>query len=188
MSDPELAAWYASGADYPTIVGALCIAPFACIAFPWFIGVIRDQLAELEDQFFATVFFGRGLLFVAMFFAAVAVGGSLEISSPHLHDPAPTAERVSLIQSIGYTLMFVFAARVAAVFIISTATVGLRAHVFPRWLGVVGLVIGVTLLFGVNFLDWTVLLLPLWVTLVSVLILARESTRRRRRRAMTPAR
>lgn len=187
MSDTEITAWFASGADYPSIVGALYMAPFAGIAFLWFIGVIRDQLGEREDQFFATVFFGSGVLFVAMFFAAVAVTGSIEISYRYLHDPAPTADEVASIQALGYTLMFVFATRVAAVFIISTATVGLRAHVFPRWFGLIGVAIGVGLLLGVNFLDWSVLLLPLWVAMVSLLILTRERQRRDRRVAEAAA-
>ena len=47
---------------------ALTLMPFAGIAFLWFVGVIRDQLGSLEDQFFSTVFFGSSLLFLAMVF------------------------------------------------------------------------------------------------------------------------
>jgi hypothetical protein len=38
----------------------------------WFIGVLRDRLGQLEDRFFATVFFGSGLLFLAMLFTSAA--------------------------------------------------------------------------------------------------------------------
>ena len=54
--------------------------PFAGIAFLWFIGVLRDRLGELEDRFFATVFFGSGLLFLAMLFASAAVAGGIIIA------------------------------------------------------------------------------------------------------------
>ncbi|ANS25573.1 hypothetical protein R1CP_04180 [Rhodococcus opacus] len=37
------------------ITAALILAPFAGIAFLWFIGVIRDRLGDLEDRFFSTV-------------------------------------------------------------------------------------------------------------------------------------
>ena len=47
--------------------------PFAGIAFLWFIGVLRDRLGHQEDSFFATVFFGSALLFLAMLFASAAV-------------------------------------------------------------------------------------------------------------------
>jgi hypothetical protein len=45
---------------------ALNMAPFAGIAFLWFIGVIRDRVGDLEDRFFSSVFFGSGLLFLAL--------------------------------------------------------------------------------------------------------------------------
>ena len=73
MTDAEVAAWFESGQDFLVLVGALYMAPFAGIAFLWFIAVIRDQLGEREDKFFGTVFLGSGLLFVAMYFVAVAV-------------------------------------------------------------------------------------------------------------------
>src|SRR5215471_11506622 len=59
---------------------ALNLVPFAGLAFLWFIGVLRDRLGSREDQFFATVFLGSGLLFLAMLFAAAAVAGALIIS------------------------------------------------------------------------------------------------------------
>jgi hypothetical protein len=45
------------------------LAPFAGMAFLWSIGVLRNRLDELEDQFFATVFLGSGLLLAASLFA-----------------------------------------------------------------------------------------------------------------------
>ena len=49
-----------------TVTLALSLVPFAGIAFLWFMGVVRDRMGRLEDQFFSTVFFGSGLLFLAM--------------------------------------------------------------------------------------------------------------------------
>jgi hypothetical protein len=66
-SRPILAAWPSH----------LNLIPFACIAFLWFIGVLRDRLGVLEDRFFATVFFGSALLFLAMLFAGAAVIGAI---------------------------------------------------------------------------------------------------------------
>ena len=63
-----------------TVALAVNLVPFAGIAFLWFIGVLRDRLGGREDKFFATVFFGGGLLFLAMLFSAAAVAGALIIS------------------------------------------------------------------------------------------------------------
>jgi len=38
-----------------------------------FVGVLRNRLGELEDQFFATAFLGSGLLFLASLFGVAAV-------------------------------------------------------------------------------------------------------------------
>ena len=43
-------------------------------------GVVRDRLGEHEDRFFATVFLGRGLLFLAMLFASAAMAGGIVIA------------------------------------------------------------------------------------------------------------
>jgi hypothetical protein len=75
-ADPlDSGAWLA--ADTNTIALALNLVPFAGVAFLWFIGVLRDRLAQQEDRFFATVFFGSALLFLAMLFAAAAVIGAI---------------------------------------------------------------------------------------------------------------
>src|SRR3954447_9464388 len=69
--------WLEDGGRHDAIVLALNLLPFAGIAFLWFIGVIRDRIGAGEDRFFATVFLGSGLLFVAMMLAAGAVTGGL---------------------------------------------------------------------------------------------------------------
>ena len=55
---------------------ALYLIPFAGIAFLWFLAALRRRIGRLEDQFFATVFLGSGLLFVAMLFAAGAAASA----------------------------------------------------------------------------------------------------------------
>src|SRR5215469_10991468 len=77
-SVPEPGAWLNSESN--TVALAINLVPFAGIAFLWFIGVLRDRLGASEDKFFATVFFGSGLLFLGMLFAAAAVAGALIIS------------------------------------------------------------------------------------------------------------
>src|SRR5580658_404712 len=70
-------AWLTDSRRRAAVAIALNLVPFAGIAFLWFIGVLRDRIGEREDRFFATVFLGSGLLFVAMMFAAAAIAGGL---------------------------------------------------------------------------------------------------------------
>ena len=68
------------------IAWATGLAPYAGIAFLWFLGVIRDRLGKLEDQFFSTVFFGSGLLFVAMMFTSSALTSSTNSTIQFIHN------------------------------------------------------------------------------------------------------
>lgn len=184
QGDDAIAAWFASGSDIAIVIAALYCIPLGAVMFLWFVAVIRDQIGDREDQFFATAFFGSGLLFVALLFVEAAVAGSLVVGVRYLGQAPPDSGSVDLVRSLAYTVMFGMATRAAAVFMITTATVGLRSGVFPRWFALVGYAIGVILLFVVSFFDWVVLLIPAWVAFVSVVILVRQL--RRRRSAPTP--
>ncbi len=150
---------------------ALNLLPFAGIAFLWFIGVVRDRLGEHEDRFFATVFLGSGLLFLAMLFASAAVGGGILTA----YGAAPRHVIESGIYTFGriisYEIMNVYAMRMAGVFIISTSTLALRTGIFPRWMAWLGLLLALFLLFSLGYFSWAPLVFPLWVLMISVYIL-----------------
>lgn len=177
--DAELAELFREGRDQWLFISALYLAPFAGIMFLWFIAVIRDQVGEREDRFFATVFFGSGLVFVTLLFAAAAVAGSLVVGVRFLGLDAPAASEAALLRALSYTILFGFASRAAAVFLFSIATLGLRSRTFPRWFAWTGYLFGIVLLLVVTFWDWIVLLLPAWVGGVSLFILRRDRALRR---------
>jgi hypothetical protein len=161
------------------VIGALYLAPFAGIMFLWFVAVVRDQIGEREDRFFATVFFGSGLLFIALVFAAAAVTGALVVGVRYLGQDAPSANLVGALRALSYTLLFAFATRAGGVFLISTATIGLRSRTFPAWVAWTGYLVGAVLLLAVTFWDWFILVLPAWVAVISLFILRRERARSR---------
>lgn len=183
--DRELVRLFAAGADQAVLVAGLYLVPFAGIAFLWFVAVIRDQLGEREDRFFATVFFGSGLLFVAMLFAAGAIASAPAVGVRYLGLDVPTSAEMDVVRSVSYTLLFVFSTRMAAVCLMSIATLGLQSRTFPAWFAWTGYLIAAMLLLVVSFWDWIVLLFPAWVAVVSVFILRRE--RRRARATRTSA-
>jgi hypothetical protein len=151
------------------------LAPFSGIAFLWFIAVIRNLIGDREDRFFSTVFLGSGLLFVAMLFLAAGVGGALLAAVKVQHEPVPSADTVVTIRSLGFGFLFVYAMRMAAVFMIVVSTIGMRLGVFPRWLVVVGYVAALVLMLNVSYIEALVLVFPAWVTAVSVVILRTTS-------------
>ena len=166
------------GQTTAVMVGGLYLAPFAGIMFLWFVAVIRDQIGEREDRFFATVFFGSGLLFVALLFTTAAVVSTPTTIVQLLGETQLSAEGQAILRGLAYTLLFAMSTRAAAIFMIATAVIGMKSGVFPRWFTLVGYLLGLVLLVAVSFLDWVILVLPAWVAVVSLFILRRERTRR----------
>jgi hypothetical protein len=177
--DAELVRLFATGQDFSVIVGGLYLAPFAGIMFLWFIAVIRDQIGEREDRFFATVFFGSGLLFVALTLVAATAACAPVVGVRYLGLGVPSADEMGQARALSYTVLFAFSTRAAAVFLISLGTIGLRSRTFPNWFAWTGYLLGVVLLVVVSFWDWIVLTLPAWVAVVSLFILRRERARSR---------
>ncbi|MFG3114660.1 hypothetical protein ACGF4C_09705 [Streptomyces sp. NPDC048197] len=171
---------------------ALGLLPFAGIFFLWFMGAVRDYTGRTErgtgqsanavsgnagsgnaeeraeNRFFATLFLCSGLMFTALVLAAgAAAGGLLAITGniPAGVQDLWTYGRTTL------TLLASYAMRMAAVFTLSTTTIGLALRVFPRWLAWLGYAAALVLLFVVGTVPWTELVFPLWMLATSTYIL-----------------
>jgi hypothetical protein len=170
-----------------TITLALALIPFAGIFFLWFIGVVRDHLGQHEDQFFATVFLGSGLLYLAMTFVAAALAGGLIVSFG-LVSPGPWLEAIyHLTRAVMYQITSIYAIRMAGVFMISLGTLWVRTGVMPRWLAVITYIVALVLLLTISVNAWFTLLFPLWVFVISLLILVRNYRRLEETEAAAPA-
>jgi hypothetical protein len=66
-----------------------------------------------------------------------------------------------------------YALRMAAVFMISLATIWLKTGLMPRWLVGVTYVVAVGLLLASDISMWLTLAFPIWVLVVSILLLVR---------------
>jgi hypothetical protein len=174
LTESGLIEWFELTAKTPVTIAVLYVAPFAGIAFLWFLAVVRDRIGVREDRFLSTVFLGSGLLFVAMFWAAGAAIASLVAGNRFEGGPPLDATTLETFRSLAFSFLFVFAARAAAVFMIVTSTIALRTAVFPRWLVIAGYVIAVVMLLSLSALQWVVLLFPAWVFVLSLFILNSE--------------
>jgi hypothetical protein len=175
-STEETHAWVTNDARRSAINLALTLMPFAGIAFLWFIAVVRTHLGAPDDRFFETVFLGSGLVFVAcMFTAAAALKAVLLLNDSAL--PA-SPDIASFAWTFASAVLGVFGAKMAAVFTFAAATAGVRAGRLPRWLGILGYVTGLCLLVIPPLPNLAQFLFPVWVALVSLLILIRRSALR----------
>ncbi|MHB8893917.1 MAG: hypothetical protein ACYC99_01905 [Candidatus Geothermincolia bacterium] len=175
LSLPDVAGdtseWLTNTSLKGVVIVALNLVPFAGIAFLWFIGVIRDRLGEREDRFFATVFFGSGLLYIAMLFASAAIAAGLVGSFDASSDALMTSGVWDFARNASFAFLTVYAMKMAAVFTISTATLFMRTATAPRWMVFIGYAVALVLLLGSGLTEWLSLLFPAWVLLVSIYIL-----------------
>lgn len=153
-----------------TVALAVNLVPFAGIAFLWFIGVLRDHLGESEDKFFATVFFGSGLLFLAMLFGAAALAGALIISFEIAPAQLINSATFHFARAAAYNLMNIYAIKASCVFMFTTSTIAIYTGFAPRWLAILGYILSLLLLFGSYYLRWSFVAFPLWVLVMSIFI------------------
>jgi len=161
-----------------TISLALGLVPFAGIAFLWFMGVVRDHLGRLEDQFFATVFFGSGVLYLGLTFVSAAVAGSLLAT----YSTGPGRLGESSVYAFGRLVVFeasnIYALRMAGVFMISLATIWLRTGTMPRWLVYLTYALALILLVSMSLSLWFALIFPAWVLVSSIYFLVGDLRKR----------
>jgi hypothetical protein len=150
---------------------AMSLIPFAGLSFLWFMGVVRDRMGRQEDQFFSTLFFGSGYLYLGLtFVSAAAIGGVLIL---YASDPDMLIGRgvYSLALVISNRLNSVYAMRMAGAFMSVLGTIWIRTGVMPRWLALVTYLLAAVLLISIGFTPWVVLVFPAWVLMISVAIL-----------------
>lgn len=165
----EAGEWLQTRAN--TVALALNLVPFAGIAFLWFIGVLRDRLGEREDRFFATVFLGSGLLFLAMLFFSAAVVGGIIIAYTADSQRLLGSGTFTFARAITYEIMNIYAIKMAGVFMIVTSTLAIRTGFIARWIAWLGYAVALLLLFSSRYIEAILLVFPLWVLLTSGYIL-----------------
>ncbi len=174
-ADAELVAFYQSGASRRLILVGLYLMPFAGIAFVWFTVALRMWISgssRREDILLSNVQFVSGILFVALLFAASAAAAAAAASAEFTTAPVDAVVARQL-PSLGNALLFVFAMRMAAMFVFTTSNIGRITGVLPRWFVLIGLLVGLFLLLSATFNEALVLVFPAWVLALSGMLLVR---------------
>jgi hypothetical protein len=169
--DAKIISWYADHGHRVGVVVGVFVLAFCGLFLLWFAAGLRQRLrlAEGPEGRLANVALGGGVLMVAMLwvgaaaFAAIPAGVSLG-GSTQLTD----ADLGRFLPSIGFGSILIFAMFGAIALIDATSVVIFRTGVLPRWLGWLGFVCGVALLFGAVFLP--VIALPIWLIAASIVL------------------
>lgn len=154
-----------------TVSLALNMLPLAGVAFLWFIAVVRDRLGVLEDRFFATVFLGSGLLYLAMTFTSGAMADGLIRTLQGTPELGTQTGTYALARAQIYGTMNTYGLKMAGVFMFSTSTILVRTRIVRRWIPFLGFGLAITLLLAVGTIQWIPFVFPAWVFLISADIL-----------------
>jgi hypothetical protein len=172
-SDAEIIDYYGSEGSRRTLLVGLYVMPFAGMAFVWFIVALRmweEGTTHRRSVLQSNLQLISGIVYVALFFvgaaASAVVAGSVQFADGEI-DP----DFARQFPVFGTTVIFVFAFRMAAMFVFTTSAILLRAGVLPRWFAWSGYAVATFLLLSASFVQWFVLVFPIWLLVLSTLLL-----------------
>jgi hypothetical protein len=171
----EFASWWEENRE--RVAAGTYLSPFVGIAFLWFVAAVRLRIGRGEGHFFSTVFLGSALLFIATIFVTGAAGGAVVAAADSL-ESRRAAEVAAFSRAFGYALLFGFAVKMGAMFMLVVASIGRQADAVPRWVVLFSVVLGVTTLIASPLWDPVVLVFPAWVAIVSAFIIRASLARR----------
>jgi hypothetical protein len=171
----EVVAFYEAGDSRIPVLLGLYILPFAGIAFIWFMVLLRMWITgtmRRENVLLSNIQLVAGILYLALFFGAAAsnsvMAASVEFSKGEV-DP----DVAVLFPEYASTLLFVFGIKMAAMFVITTTSIGRGAKIFPAWLVWFGYLVGAVMLLSATFHPVFKLVFPIWMLVLSVFLLYR---------------
>jgi hypothetical protein len=154
-----------------TVRLAMHLLAWGGIAFLWFIGAVRTHIGAREDRFLASVYFGSGVLFLAMSFAAGAATQALLAAHAQYGERFFDSGAFAFGGRLAYELTNTYALRMAGVFMFSLSTLCLRTGAMPRPFVWGTWALGALLVLGLTQTLWAALLFPLWVLGFSLYLL-----------------
>lgn len=166
----SVTAWFGDTGQQARLLVGLNLVSIASIAFLWFVAVIRRRIGDREDRFFATVFLGSAILYVAIFVTGAAVLAAPAIAFTVVDNGVVDEASATLAVGIAAGLILVVATRLQAVFMLTTSTLIRRSAALPNWLAYVGYVGAAVLFLFPTVSDPVGLGFPSWVLIVSVTI------------------
>jgi len=187
-SDAEIVSFYSDPNERRLlIVVGLYLVPFTGIAFIWFIVVLRMWVSastRRHDLLYGNIQLVSGILFTGLLFIA---GASMSITAAVVEvSTGPIAPfDARQFPQYGSVLLLVFAMRMAAMFVLSTARIGRSAGLLPRWFVIASVLVAAGLLFSISLSTWLVVAFPAWQLTFCLILLSRA---RKMPRAQKPDR
>ncbi|HLF61117.1 MAG TPA: hypothetical protein VI980_08070, partial [Acidimicrobiia bacterium] len=110
------------------------------------------------------------IVFITLFLAGAAASTVLAVSVEFMEAPLDPAT-ARLFPQFGSSLLLVFGMRMAAMFVFTTSRIAGSHRLLPRWFVWAGYVVGLFLLLVATLSKWLFLVFPVWILVLSVLLL-----------------
>ncbi len=173
--DPVYERFYGGGAEALATLG-LHVVPFAGIALLWHLAAARAMFRAVPREFSpvqAWLQMAAGVLFLCMMFVGSAAVGAVALLGVFEVTPLPPPEVARALAAVGYGLLFIFGVRVAGMYMITTIGMARSAGLMPGWLALIGYLAAAFLLVSTTYHPLVLLVFPVWVVIVSVVLLLR---------------
>lgn len=177
-SDDAIVQYY-SGPDrrWLSTVG-LYLLPLAAVAFLWFVAALREWVSgssQRLNQVLSNVQLLSGIAFITLSLASSAATavGAFEAEFGNVVVDPDDARQFPLF---GSALLYIFAMRMAAIFVTSTIGIVRGSGIFPRWFQGLSYVVAACLFLVASRGLWLAFVFPAWILLLSALIVFRRQS------------
>ena len=175
-SEADYTTFYRDGGQTILVSVGIYLVPFAGIAFLWHMTTVRLLVRALTPAPSAIPLALQavsGGLFVGLLFAGTASAGAVALLQDLNDGPLPGVDVGRALAGVGYSLVFVYATRMAGMYAITTTTLLRHAGLLPRWVALLSYLMAAAMLVTTTFTPAVLLVFPSWVALVGLIVLVR---------------
>ncbi len=160
--------WWTDSGHRANAIIAAYLMMLGLLAFVWFMWSLNQRLRDRGGMMITF-----GTLFVALAMISALVRASIAGAKQFGDTPVPAGDFARQFDQIGFGLLLLAGALAAGAFTATASYLARRDAILPGWLTIAGYVVGVLQLAAPLFLPFA--LFPLWVLVVSIMLLTRAS-------------
>lgn len=173
-SEETITEFYTGDSRRSVVVVGLYLLPLSAVAFIWFIAAIRQWVSHSSkrgSQLIGTVQLLCGVGFIVLALASAAAS-TVPAALIELTDDPLDVDMARDFPLYGNALLLIFGIHMAAMFVMTTTNIARRAGLLPAWFVYASFAVAAVLFLSATFSVWLAFVFPVWVLVLSVLIIA----------------
>lgn len=174
-SDAALVEYYNGPGRRWVLVAGIYLLPLAAIAFIWFSTALRMWVARHgrpEHMLFSNIQLIAGVVYTAlMLVAAAAFTVDSAVAELERGPIDPTSARN--FPQFGKLVVVILAMRMAAMFVITTGSIGKHSRLLPSWFVWLSYAVGLTMLVSATLDPLFLIVFPVWILILTCLLMIR---------------